>query len=86
MIIIDTSKLTNNDILQFILSNGMINLEDVQENMRQKEKERILSKHKYSIFQANDGRWKTTVDDETKKSGRRYIAKKSYDDLIKNDI
>lgn len=82
MIIIDTSKLTNNDILQFILSNGMINLEDVQENMRQKEKERILSKHKYSIFQANDGRWKTTVDDETKKSGRRYIAKKSYDDLI----
>ena len=77
-------ELNNNDLLQFILSNGIINLDDVRDSMKQKEKERILSKHKYSIFQdKKDGRWKTTIDDETKKNGRRLIAKSKYEDLEK---
>ena len=46
------------------------------------KKEEILSKHKYKIFQGSDGRWKTTVSDETKKSGRRIIAKSDYNDFI----
>lgn len=46
------------------------------------KKEEILSKHKYKIFQGSDGRWKTTVPDETKKSGRRIIAKSDYNDFI----
>lgn len=46
------------------------------------KKEEILSKHKYKIFQGSDGRWKTTVPDKTRKSGRRSIAKTNYNDLI----
>ena len=37
--------------------------------------------HKYKIFQDKDGRWKTTLPDETKKNGRRLIAKSKLEDL-----
>lgn len=59
----------------------MINLDDVQEKMEENERQRLLAKHPYSIFQDKDGRWKTTVKDDTKKSGRRIIARKTEDDL-----
>ncbi|MFT3985744.1 MAG: hypothetical protein QM697_17730, partial [Lachnospiraceae bacterium] len=54
--------------------------------MKEEEKQRILSRHKYNIFQDKDGRWKTTFPDTTKRSGRRLIAKKNYEDLIKEVI
>jgi len=38
------------------------------------------------IFQDKDGRWKTTLPDETKKSGRRLIAKAELSDLEENII
>ena len=57
-------------------------MDNVQQAMINAKKEEILSKHKYKIFQGSDGRWKTTVPDETKKSGRRIIAKSDYNDFI----
>lgn len=48
------------------------------------QKQHYLSMHKYKIFQDKDGRWKTTLPDETKKNGRRLIAKSKLEDL--NDI
>ena len=71
------------DILNFLQSQGIINLDEVQEKMKEKEKQRILAMHPYSIFQDQKGRWKTTVKDESKKSGRRDIAKKNKEDLYK---
>ena len=69
-------------MLKFLQQQGMINLDDVQKLMQEKEKKRILSKHQYKIFQdQKDGRWKTTIPDETKKSGRRLIAKKDLKKL-----
>ena len=70
-------------ILQFVLKEYNINMDDVQKIMEQKKIEKILSMHKYKIFQdKKDGRWKTTLPDSSKKSGRRLVAKTSYDDLI----
>ena len=70
------------NILNFLQSQGMINLDDVQEKMKEQERLRLLSKHRYRIFfDEKDGRWKTTVPDETKKNGRRLIAKRSRDKL-----
>lgn len=69
--------------MNYAISQGIINLDEVRNNMREKEKQRLLSKHKYKIFQDKDGRWKTTVPDETKKNGRRLIAKSTYDELEK---
>ena len=45
--------------------------------MEEEKRREVLSKHRYAIFQANDSRWKTTIPDKTKKSGRRLIAKSS---------
>lgn len=65
------------------MKDELLNLDEVRNNMREKEKQRLLSKHKYKIFQDKDGRWKTTVPDETKKNGRRLVAKSSYNELEK---
>lgn len=52
-------------------------------------KKEIIKKHEsqYSIWLASDGRWKTKVPDETKKSGYRLIAKSNqttlYDEIVK---
>lgn len=47
------------------------------ENQRQ----HYLSMHKYSIFQDKDGRWKSTLPDTTKKSGRKLITRTKKQDL-----
>ena len=70
------------DVLSFLQEKGIINLDDVRDMMEQERRQLIISKHKYSIFQdKKDGRWKTVVDDPTKKSGKRLIAKKDRRDL-----
>lgn len=51
--------------------------------MQEKEKQRLLNKHKYAIFKdEKDGRWKTTIPDSTKKSGRRLVAKSTEEKLL----
>lgn len=74
---------TVNETLNFVLNMCNINMDDVRDSMRKKEEERLLSKHKYEIFLGNDGRWKTTIPDETKPNGRRLIAKSTEEKLKK---
>ena len=62
-------------LLQYILSQDIINLDDMRNNMKKEERNQILSQHQYKIFQDKDGRWKTTLPDPTKKRGRKLIAK-----------
>lgn len=69
--------------MKYAVEQGIINLDDVRNNMREKEKQRLLSKHTYKIFQDKDGRWKTTLPDESKKNKRRLVAKSSYAELEK---
>lgn len=60
----------------------MIDLDDVREKMKENERQRLLSKHKYKVFfDERDNRWKTTLPDETKKNGRRLIAKRNKSHL-----
>lgn len=56
-------------MLIFLQSQGMINLDDVRNKMKETERQRLLSQHKYKIFQDKDGRWKTTILDPSKKTG-----------------
>ena len=67
--------------MQFLVTNSIINLDDVRESMRKKERQELLAMHEYAIFQGKDGRWRTTLKDETNKSGRRAVAKKDLKDL-----
>ena len=64
----------------------MINLDDVRDKMKDEERKRLLSKHRYKVFfDEKDNRWKTTLPDETKKNGRRLVAKRSKEKL-ENEI
>lgn len=50
--------------------------------MKEEERKRLLSRHRYKIFfDEKDNRWKTTIPDETKKNGRRLVAKKDKSKL-----
>lgn len=70
------------EVLNFIRSQGNIDLDEVAHQMRKKDIEETLKDvHKYSITQLKDGRWKTHVKDPSKKEGRRVIVKRSLDDL-----
>ena len=69
------------NLLKFALEQGIIKLDNVRDAMKEQERKRLLSKHNYKIFQDKDGRWKTTLPDSTKKSGRRLIAKTSRESL-----
>ncbi|MCD8019423.1 MAG: site-specific integrase [Clostridiales bacterium] len=70
------------ETLQYAFSSGMIHMEDVQDDMRKAERQRLLNMHTNSIFYSeNEKRWKTTLPDETKKNNRRLIARKNKTDL-----
>jgi hypothetical protein len=44
------------ETLAFLEINGIIDLRDVEDNMRKARKEKILQKHPYSIYQGKDGK------------------------------
>jgi hypothetical protein len=73
--VVTIDKNIDSELLQYISSQGIINIDDMRDNMKKEERNQILSQHQYKIFKANDGRWKTTLPDPTKKRGRRLIAK-----------
>lgn len=69
------------EILSFMTSNGMIDLDGVAASMKKTEEERILNEHPYKITCGKDGRWRTYVKDETKKNGLKQIAKATEEKL-----
>ena len=65
------------ELLKTMFKSDNINLDDVEKTMK------ILQQHNYNVWEASDGRWKTYVDDDTKDSGRRLIARKDKSDMFK---
>lgn len=74
-------EIEDRELLQYAVSQGIINLDDVRNNMKEKEKQRILKQHIYKVFQSKDGRWKTTFPDDSRRSGRRLVAKSTKEKL-----
>ncbi len=56
----------NLDILQFIIDNGMININDVQNSMEIMKREELLKKHLYKIWEGKDDKWYTYLPDKVK--------------------
>ncbi len=63
-----------NEILRFIINNGMINLNDVQNSMEAMKKEELLMKHPYKIWERKNGKWYTYFPDKEK---GRVLKKRS---------
>ena len=75
---------SQNEILQYALENGMIDISYVQEQIEMIKREEILSKHPYHIWYGeNDHYWHTYLPDEQR--GRIPKKRKSEKDL-KDDI
>lgn len=77
--------LNKSELLQFIINNGMIDINDIQNSMEAMKREELLNKHQYKIWQGKDGKWYTYLPDESKKDGRRLVKrseKKSLEDVI----
>ena len=64
----------------------MINLTDVREKIAMDRRNELLARHKYDIWPASDGYWKTYLPDETRKNNRRPIKRKSFTDLQQDII
>ncbi len=78
----DFSKINTEQMFSFLVENGIINMDDVQDQMTKKFKETILKHHKHKIWQGKDGRYRTHIDDSTRKSGRRLVVKTKEEDLL----
>lgn len=74
-------KIEEKELLNYAISQGIIDLSVVQQQIEMKKREEILSAHPYDIWQGSDGRWRTYVTDSSKKNGRRQIPKKEKRDL-----
>ena len=69
-------------LLSYCIASGILNMDDVQDQMTKKLKETILKHHNHKIWQGKDGRYRTHIDDSTAKSGRRLVAKTDEEDLL----
>ncbi len=63
----------DSDILQFIIDNGIININDVQNSMEAMKRKELLAKHPYKVWQGKDGEWytKLVAEDGSKKLRHR---------------
>lgn len=49
--------LTENEILNFAISQGIIDISSVQEKIEMTKREELLKKHIYKIWQSKDKNW-----------------------------
>ena len=61
-------KIANNDVLQYALENGMIDLAYVREQIEMNKRKEVLEKHPYSIWEGKNGYWYTYIFDPDKKN------------------
>lgn len=81
----DLSSLPSNyctELLQFAQKSGIINIDDVRNEMTKNHKAQILKQHPHEIWQGKDTRWRTYLPDDTKPKGRRMIVKTDKEKLI----
>lgn len=68
-------EISNENLLKYVIENGMIDLSYVQEQIKMSKKKELLEKHPYKIWEGKDGKWYTYLPDEEKKDGRRLIKR-----------
>lgn len=74
-------KLSDEEVLQFAMQTGTIDITCMREQIEMKQREEILRKHTHKIWEGKDGYWHSYVYDETKPKNRKPIKKKQLKDL-----
>ena len=72
------------ELLQYALEHGMINMSYVQEQMAMNKKKKIIEKYGSCIwFSSNEGMWYCHIPDDSKPEGRRKVKRKKQEDIEK---
>lgn len=69
------------DLLQTAISNDIINVNDVREQLKMEKRKRILNEHNYRIWEGKNREWYTYLQDPSKKSKIRLLHRKSEKEL-----
>lgn len=71
--------MTGNEILNFAISQGIIDISSVQEKIEMMKKQKYLEKHPYKIWENKSGDWYTYLPDE--KKGRIQRKRKTKEEI-----
>ena len=77
----NNQNICSEQMLQYLQENGIINVEDVLNNIEKMKNEEIIKQHPYKIFQGSNNRWYTYLPDKEKPHGRKQIAKSTLESL-----
>ena len=76
-----SASISADELLRFLFERDNLSVDGVVSDMRKAEREKIIRDHPYAIFQGKDGRYHTCLPDDSKKDGRRHIAKTTLENL-----
>lgn len=78
-------NLHSDDVLRFAIENGIIDLQCIESKINMIKRDELLSKHKFSIWQGNDGKFYTYLPDKNAKYGRvlkKRTTRKDIEDVV----
>jgi hypothetical protein len=80
--------------LRYAIENNITSIDGVRSEMEYKERQAILAKHKYSIYQSKDERWNTYLPENANKNrlsrinfggdGRKNLTAEAVDSLAED--
>lgn len=68
-------ELSDKELLNFAIENGIIDVSDIQQKIEMNERNRYIENHNYSIWQSKDGKFYTYLPDEKYSRGKRLIKR-----------
>ena len=75
------SNVSERDMLNYAVQNGIIDLSYVQDMIKMKRREEVLEKHPYSIYQGKDKKWYTHIPDLDRKEKRKLIKRSNKEEI-----
>ena len=69
----------NDELLKYAVENGIINLSQIEEQIKMNKRNELLEKHPYKIWEGKNGSWYTYLP--TEGEGRKLIKKRSKDSI-----
>ena len=76
--------MSEDSILQYALSQGILNVDVLRREVEEMQREKYLSKHNYQIWQGKNGKWYTELPATA--DSKRRLVKKTYKEDLEEEI
>ena len=70
------------EILSALIENGMVDADGAESIMKKKQIEFVKRYHKYKIWEGEDHRWRTYIQDREDPKKRKLISRSSEEELM----